>query len=887
MQDWSYFTRLTRPVAFSPLRSPCCVNKSEAFSTSLLPETTKHENSLHSVKFKSSSYSSYLKFISNILNDCSISEVDKQVKLEISLVQYNLEEINTNEMFVKKKPGALLNFSKGTLKELIFRVLETYKLHSNKTGIVKEICETLSQKDILYIIMLTYGLVISYYDKLGYTNIASVLGRKILEYIYLSQKEAKIILKKQGKYCAMEGFNDFLEFSNMDSTKFARLGDYFITLLSQYPIDIFERNYKKSSKSNKEVAIIQINPSFIEMIRTKDYIITSANLPMICKPLEWNAKSYGGYLSNAQLKNSIISKRSDNKHETVNLSNLYKAVNILNSNKFGVNNLLLDYLLNDGKYLLDYYGSNDELSLHITLNLAETLRNTPFYLTTHADWRGRLYTDSFYLTYQGSDLSNSLVNFWDGEPLTETGKDYFYICGANSCDDEGLSKKSYEDRINWVEKNYDKIIKLDRDLISKAKNIFSFTSFCLNMRELDRDPKWIVKTPLFLDATCSGMQHLAAILKDVELGAMVNLSSSTEHDTPADVYTYLLKYINEAIHKYGEDNSEFSHFKLIELTRQIVKNPIMTKVYNVTRYGISQQLQNKMVSYIENVENEIIDKFIDNLESYEYASNAAKLDNNKTKSKFKKVNKSQEESVTSKVKNNKKYVYLAPGLNGKSVRISRADVMQIAKIIDGQIFIVFPTLNDIYKYFTDITDIMSDLGLPIWWITPTGMKITQHYLKTIENKATINLFNTTKKLVMRNIVNELNKPSQVQGIIPNIIHSLDSSHLVKVVIKAKNKGLSQIITVHDCFGTHPNKMETLFQIVKSEFIIIYSKEEFLKNFHTNIIRAIKLNKIKLKKEDSSYYVYNEKKEKYIKLPEIPVLGEMDFKALSNSKYIIT
>lgn len=247
---------------------------------------------------------------------------------------------------------------------------------------------------------------------------------------------------------------------------------------------------------------------------------------MICKPVDWNAKSFGGYLSNAEVKNSLISKKSDNKHEIVNLSNLYKAVNFFNCNKFGVNNLLLDYLLNEGKYLLDSWDSKDELSLNITLNLVETLRNTPFYLTIHADWRGRLYTESFYLSYQGSDLSNSLINFWSGESLTEMGKYYFYVYGSNCHDYEGLSKKSLIDRFSWIKENYDKIIKLDREFILKAKNIFSFTSFCLNMRELDRDPKWIIKTPIFLDATCSGIQHLAALLKDVELGAMVNLNKS-------------------------------------------------------------------------------------------------------------------------------------------------------------------------------------------------------------------------------------------------------------------------------------------------------------------------------------------------------------------------
>ena len=135
------------------------------------------------------------------------------------------------------------------------------------------------------------------------------------------------------------------------------------------------------------------------------------------------------------------------------------------------------------------------------------------------------------------------------------------------------------------------------------------------------------------------------------------------------------------------------------------------------------------------------------------------------------------------------------------------------------------------------------------------MEITQHYLKTREIKATINLFSKSKKLVFKEITNELSKSKQVQGVIPNVIHSLDSSHLIKVIIKAKNKGCFPFVSVHDCFGTHPNKMDLLLQLVKSEFVIIYSKGDFLETFHRNIIKSIKLNNIKMKKVDSDYYAF--------------------------------
>jgi DNA-directed RNA polymerase len=50
-----------------------------------------------------------------------------------------------------------------------------------------------------------------------------------------------------------------------------------------------------------------------------------------------------------------------------------------------------------------------------------------------------------------------------------------------------------------------------------ASNPILFASFCLVMKQLSIDPKTKVHLPVFLDATCSGLQHLAGLMRDSEL----------------------------------------------------------------------------------------------------------------------------------------------------------------------------------------------------------------------------------------------------------------------------------------------------------------------------------------------------------------------------------
>ena len=158
----------------------------------------------------------------------------------------------------------------------------------------------------------------------------------------------------------------------------------------------------------------------------------------------------------------------------------------------------------------------------------------------------------------------------------------------------------------------DNIVAMKRKFMVKAENKFVFAAFCLIIKKLHEDPNYIVRLPVFLDATCSGIQHLAALIKDYELGSRVNLIPSSESDSVGDIYSDMLDPINEEINKYGKEKlGDFLKFKDIVLTRQIIKQSIMTKVYNVTNYGIEKQLESKL----EKIEVDVKDDLQENKKS--------------------------------------------------------------------------------------------------------------------------------------------------------------------------------------------------------------------------------------------------------------------------------
>ena len=106
----------------------------------------------------------------------------------------------------------------------------------------------------------------------------------------------------------------------------------------------------------------------------------------------------------------------------------------------------------------------------------------------------------------------------------------------------------------------------------------------------------------------------------------------------------------------------------------------MTKVYKVSQYGLGRQIESKL----ENKE--------DDTSTIKQIS----TDLRKSRRKKKKLN-----------------LYLAPCKDNTSVIINKIDIFKIAEIINNQIFVIFPYLNNIYSYFIETAKIMVELGIPI------------------------------------------------------------------------------------------------------------------------------------------------------------------------------
>ena len=123
------------------------------------------------------------------------------------------------------------------------------------------------------------------------------------------------------------------------------------------------------------------------------------------------------------------------------------------------------------------------------------------------------------------------------------------------------------------------------------------------------------------------------------------------------------------------------------------------------------------------------------------------------------------------------------------------------------------------------TLIAKDGNVQIKWPAPDGFTCMQRKVKGARRQLVCKLSNGEDFFleIMDFSVETPNTDKHRSAIAPNVIHSLDATHLRMVARRLKELGLPMIF-IHDSFATHANHRAVLYDIIVEEFIKLYSRE---------------------------------------------------------------
>ena len=171
----------------------------------------------------------------------------------------------------------------------------------------------------------------------------------------------------------------------------------------------------------------------------------------------------------------------------------------------------------------------------------------------------------------------------------------------------------------------------------------------------------------------------------------------------------------------------------------------------------------------------------------------------------------------------------------------------------------------VMDWLQQVARVVSSVEKPITWTTPAGYVVHQAYYKE-KLKRIVTFWGTAKVRItvgLNTPTEKLDKRKQASGISPNFVHSMDASHLMLTINRAKDAGIDSL-PVFMTPGTHACDTDKLNQILRETFIEQYSEnvlQKFLDEVKTQIPEKL-----------------------WAELPPVPDQGTLDLSVVRDSLY---
>ncbi|XP_072294231.1 DNA-directed RNA polymerase, mitochondrial [Eucyclogobius newberryi] len=401
-------------------------------------------------------------------------------------------------------------------------------------------------------------------------------------------------------------------------------------------------------RSTRQVGFIKPHPILTQIqqdaMETK-LTFDSYVIPMLCPPVPWTSVKFGAYL----LTPTKLMRTVDGatQHETLleksqNLQPVMDSLNQLGNCAWKVNKPLLDIIIsifNDkGSDKLDIpppmseapkipHFNSQEVSYTASekaqmkrqvviakkkcaemhslrmdalykLSIANYMRDEVFWFPHSMDFRGRTYPCPPYFNHLGSDVTRAILLFAEGKPLGPKGLDWLKIHLVNLT---GLKKRSsLQERLDYANSIMEDVLdSADNPLNGRcwwmnADEPWQALACCMEIANTVRSPDpqlFISHFPVHQDGSCNGLQHYAALGRDVIGATSVNLLPC---DLPQDVYSGVAQQVEELRSRDAEKGLKIAQVLEGFISRKVVKQTVMTVVYGVTRYGGRLQIEKRL-----------------------------------------------------------------------------------------------------------------------------------------------------------------------------------------------------------------------------------------------------------------------------------------------------
>lgn len=470
-----------------------------------------------------------------------------------------------------------------------------------------------------------------------------------------------------------------------------------------------------------------------------------------------------------------------------------------------------------------------------------------FYLPWKADYRGRLYAETPWFTPQGGDLQRALLEFHRGRPLDTEGLRALQRHGANlvrrtrlleDLNIEGRQVVTLEERERWVRDHEAQILASAASPLTEsfwrkvASKPMQFLAFCLAYRQWTLNPALPVHLPVQIDGTCNGLQHIAALTGDVGLAHAVNVLPGAD-GLPGDIYSELATAAATAIGRLHLDEDRKIHHRGLEfadawlaaspqgrawLNRETAKKVVMTIPYGASRTAQVGHVLEAIAPKFE----QAWQKEAPPLPELDALVDWKNQDQNKacrrfvatcTKGLFGELRQAAFASADPLVRS------LAHAEWERQRTLAAYTALALVEHLHAVLAKDYPAVNVFSDWLKKTAKACS--GLPLLWLSPLGFPVCQDKFKLKGTSVTARLGAKTVRIDVERLDDAVAPAKQRDALLPNLIHSLDATHLALTLLEAKAHGVTDLGSIHDCLLCHPNDAPVLGRVVRSAFARLY------------------------------------------------------------------
>ena len=393
----------------------------------------------------------------------------------------------------------------------------------------------------------------------------------------------------------------------------------------------------------------------------------------------------------------------------------------------------------------------------------------------YCDRRGRWYYRGSP-NPQGSDLAKGVLHFKEKKPLGKDGLFWLKVLVANAY---GFDKDRFAERARWTEQNWSTIERAldapeDFPDVWGTDAPWCMFSAAWELREALSCPnpqEYMTGQIAHMDATCSGLQHFSAILRDPVGGACVNLVDEVGCGPKQDIYAKVAANALQAITRdLDSDDPEVramaAWWGSTGIPRALAKKPVMTYVYGATLQGTARHIESVVNTDMPDVH------WPDSSQSFRYSQYAAR------------------------------------------------------KLFHG-IAATVPAAENAMHWLRSIAK-QHPRGKGMQWRMPTGFVVLHDYRDYDEVRIHIRSCGIGQTIV-RNFGDGTNPLQMQNAIAPNFVHALDACHLTMTALAMKNEALS-FVGIHDSYGTHLCDVQRMHSCIREEFVRLYEHRNTLGEF---------------------------------------------------------